>query len=575
VAGRHSRVEILERAKAQLSSSRLVHACLAVDEPDGAEIIRCGGLWDPSLQCYVDPTRRGVELQVQRVRLQDSQVEAARGLARWIEAARRGDRERSRAVMLGGNPGSGKTFLAAGIFCHLVALEWPGDQQFASNLNTDNRRECVYHMGLVGRPEWITEVDDPRDQHVEWCNGSRLTWVSARNEKKLRQRGLPIRHILINEAQLQPDTLYATAQQAGRNLGGLVTITMNPPTNSGGNWTSRLWFGIQAKEGRGEVYQLYSQQNAAVDHSYIDESGELIRIAAPRLASAEVDGIIQIAGTLAYPTFDGRAFNLAAPLEGGNVGDPPQLGWRDITGDLTAKAMGGQIGAERVVLVDFQKRPGIVGEVVRYYQAPPAAWCPLCDERGKPAQGCRIMHVERQVAVRGVEPEFSQALIDAGYSTNGFLPDGQRAPSVLLIGDATGARQNAEHRKQQAPSFLAMKADGWIIVPPSYHWKRRTPWNPDVLESLAQMYEVLRLRHLIVSPACKQSPAIGIPSLVESLKNAPRWEHSGKLKDEGGYQHGPDGLRYGAWWGLPRPKPQTQELTAPALSIFDAVRKKG
>lgn len=554
---RASRREIVDSLRRRLSSSRLTSACLIVEAPDGSEIIRSGGLWDPGLNCYVDPDVVGVPLVPHRTRVQESQHALMLGLASWIRAVRAGKRERPPVIMSGGNPGSGKTYALAGIFTHLVALEWPGDEQFASNLNSDNRRECLHSLRQTGLPEWITEVDDPRAAHVAWCNGSRLNWVSARNEKKLRQRGLPIRHVLINEAQLQPDTLYATAQQAPRALGGLCTITMNPPTNSGGNWTSRLWFAIQAGEVPGEVYQLDSAHNAAVDHSYIDAAGQCIRAAAPRLASAEVDGVIQVAGALAYPGFDARPFNVAAPLEGGHIGEPPDIGWQNVTRQITAEAMGGQIGAERAVGVDFQKRPGVVGNVAQFYRTPPPPKpCTLCG-----AGGCLILHIERQVAVRGVEPEFSQALIDAGYSTNGYLPSGERAPSVLLIGDATGARQNAEHRFQKVPSFLAMKNDGWIIQPPAFHWKHRTPWNPDVLESLVQMFELLRLRHIVISPRCRTSPAIGFASLVESLKNAPKWEHSGKLKDEGGYQHGPDGVRYLAWRFLPRPKPQRVDVT--------------
>jgi hypothetical protein len=141
---------------------------------------------------------------------------------------------------------------------------------------------------------------------------------------------------------------------------------------------------------------------------------------------------------------------------------------------------------------------------------------------------------------------------------------------VLLVGDATGARQNAEHRFARPPSFNALRADGWLIVPPSYHWKHKTPWNPDVRASLAQMYERFERRAILLSPACKESPQQGFPSLVDSFRNAKKYE-SGKLREEGNFQHGPDGVRYLAWKFLPRPQPPKADPSFDGSS-FDALR---
>lgn len=526
----------------RLSSSNLVSLELIVEAPDGSEIIRAGGVWDPSLNCYVPPPP-DYDHTPQRIRCQPSQVALVRGYARWFEKARAGDTDRVPLILAAGNRGSGKTF-AAQILTHLVALEWPGDEQFIVVLNTENRRECVEHLHVIGRHDWIAiESEDPRRVFTQWVNGARVNWISSRNPNKLQQGGLPIRRVLLNEAHLMSEIIAAKAQLVGRNLGALLDCAFNPPISDGGNWTARIWFACESGDARGEHYLLRNQDNAAVDHQFLDAAGTNVRVISPTVAAADVDGTMRPAGAVAYESFDGRPFNLSDPKTGGSVGAPPDLGWPDVTRDLTAKDFGGGTGADYVCGLDFQRRPGVIGNIAKIYRRP---------------DGVLVLWIKHQIAVRGVEPEFSQALIDAGYSANGYLPDGRQAPVVLLVGDATGARQNSEHQFAKPPSFNALRADGWAIVPPTHHWKRRTPWNPDVKASVSQMYELFERREILLSIECKQAPAAGFPSLVDSFRNAKKYI-GGKLKEEGNFQHGPDGVRYLAWKFLARPQPPKSE----------------
>jgi len=519
---------------------------LVVEEPDGRELIRAGGVWDDSAQCYVQPPP-GFDHVPERLRLQVSQVPAARGLARWIEQVRRGEVDRSVVFVLGGKPGSGKTFLMM-VFHALVALEWPGDVQFVSNLNTDNRAECMAALALFARSEWFVDVGDPRAPRLDFVNAATLKWASARNVKKLRQRGLPIRAVGINEGQDQGEELYAVAQSAPRKRGGACVVTMNPPTTEGGNWTARLWFGIECGDIRGEIYEMDSAYNAEVNHGFIDASGQAIRIAAPRFAAAHVDGIITTAGPSAYPTFDGRPYNFDDPTKGGHVGDlasllKPDIGpalYEDITREVTAPDMGSARGADVVIGCDFQKHPGCVGGVSRILR--------------RVADGALILYVERVVSTGGQEDAFSQALIDAGYTGNGYRSDGSQGPIALLIGDATSDRQSADHSKKP-PSFHAMKHNGWVIKPPMLHHKTRIPWNPGVINSLDQVFVMFERRQIVLGPDCRK-PSDGFPSLVDSLRNAQK-SYSGKLRKSDVFQHAPDGaIRYPAWKFLPRHKPQ-------------------
>jgi hypothetical protein len=75
----------------------------------------------------------------------------------------------------------------------------------------------------------------------------------------------------------------------------------------------------------------------------------------------------------------------------------------------------------------------------------------------------------------------------------------------------------------------------------------------------------------LLSPECKQSPAHGFPSLVDSFRNAKKYG-SGKLKEDGNFQHGPDGVRYLAWRFLPRPQPPVAPRNEQLVRDLRAIR---
>jgi hypothetical protein len=90
---------------------------------------------------------------------------------------------------------------------------------------------------------------------------------------------------------------------------------------------------------------------------------------------------------------------------------------------------------------------------------------------------------------------------------------------VLLIGDATGARQDAEHKWSEPTSYKVFKADGWLIQPPMYHFRHNTPWNPLVRDSRAQLHLLFERNRILISEKCRE-PCEGFSSLVESLRRA-------------------------------------------------------
>lgn len=521
-----------------ISSERWVDALLVIESHTGEELFRVGGCWDTRLKHYVDrPCKE------HRVRLQESQLELGRALARWLDKCRRGEK-RARSLMAGGNRGSGKTWFMAGVGFVVMALAFPGDWQFGINITAKQKRECLEHIREVARPEWIAgDVEDFRDPRTMFMTGSTIAWLTAQNPRAIRQAGLPIRYVLINEGQDQPEAVSINAIAAIRNTGGLVGVATNPPQADRSDWIASWWTGIEAGELNGEKYFVDNKLNRAIDQDAQADIAAFLYATNREAGDADAAGVFKLSGPTAYPAFK------PLPVErGGHIGNVPQVGWTDVTRQVSAEAVESSNGFDYVIGIDFQKRPGVIGQIAKIYR----------DERGM-----LVLYVVRSLAVKGVEADFSQALHSAGFTTT---PGASGVP-ILLVGDATSARQNAEHRFDRIPSFTAMRNDGWMIVPPMYHWRTRVEWNPPVPESRAQVHYLLERNQIRLAPTCSE-PGEGFPSLIESLRRA-KVGPKGGLVAKGDFQHAPDGMRYLTWRFLPRPQP------APVRSdttVIDAVR---
>jgi hypothetical protein len=530
-----SRTERLRRLeRPTFTEHRWVSALLEVRYHDGEKCFSVGGCWDTRTKRYVNrPVTPHVYV------LQESQREIGEALARWIEAARPGAK-RKRILMGGGNRGSGKTWVLAGVAMVAIGLLFPGGILFGINLTAKQKRECLEAIREVSADGWVTsDVNDLRDPRTELVTGSLINWLSAQNPRAIRQAGLPIRYVLINEGQDQPERVFVNAIAATRNTGGLLGIATNPPQTESGDWVAALWQAIEAGEVNGERFLLDNKLNRAIDQDAVDDIAAAIRAVNKDAAAADADGVFKLSGDIAYPAF------IPQPRErGGHQGEPPQLGWTDVTRELSGDVVHSALGFDYVCGVDWQKTPGVCGSIAKIYR----------DERGE-----LVLHVIEPIAVRGVEGDFSGALHAAGYRPT----TGMGGPTVLLIGDATGARQNAEHRWNEPTSYKAIRSDGWVVAPPMKHWKHGTPWNPLVRDSRAQMHAAFSNRQILLGEKCKL-PGDGFASLVESFRRAKVGPRGG-LIEKGGFQHGPDGIRYLAWRFLPRPKPPAAPPIDPAF----------
>lgn len=530
------------------SPDRYVDALLEVRSHEDEVLFRVGGAWDRHRKAYVD---RPAVPHV--VRLQRSQSDMGRAIGRYLTGRLAGDDQRARVLLAMGNRGGGKTWVCA-LAVVAVALAVPCSWQFACNITSKQRREVLAAIGMIAPARWITStVDDPRDARTEFLTGSVVGWLTAKNPAALRQAGLPIENILINEGQDQPQQVFTNAISAIRNTGGLVTIASNPPQREFGDWVALLDQAIQAEEVRAERFLLEAVHNAAINQAAVPEIAAFLRAVDQAAYDADALGTVKLAGDLGYPAFS------RLPLsKGGNIGDP-EPDWRDVTAELSAEATYSSTGFEWVAGADFQRTPGSCAVVGKLYRV------------GFGDEAKVVLWIRDFITTNGTERDLSQAFISAGYNPGQVDLDGRPAPgrSLLLVGDATGARQDAEHRRGNPYSFVQLRSDGWVVIPPMHHWKNRTPWNPEVRDSRKQMHASFVNGLILISPRCADASP-GFPSLVESLART-KVHSDGSFVRRGHFTHGPDGLRYLAWKFLPRSKPAPVS-TAPDMETFNQLR---
>lgn len=513
-----------------ISSDRWLDAQLEVVTHRGEFLYRAGGCWDTFERKFCD---RKATPKV--VKLKESQEDIGRSFARYLEQRLAEDDSRSLIIFGGGKRGGGKTFIQGGLFSVSLALALPGSPQISVNITTKQKREVIEAIGDCSAPGWIeSDVSDFRDPRTIFCTGSEIYWMSSKNPGALRQAGLPFEYVFINEGQDQGIKIYSNAVYAVRKVGGLVGIASNPPQETQGDWTATAHESIEAGLISGEYFALDPNANDAINQVAIPKIANALRYVDVDAYRADSLGIFKLSGDLAYPGF--KSLPLA---KGGHIlGRVPDIGWVDVTRELTARAVNGEVGFDYIAGADFQRTPGSCASVAKIYRTP---------------QGELVLCVREYVTTAGVEEDLSEALVGRGYYPGRTDEHGNKASSLLLVGDATGSFQNAEHRKRDPYSYARLRSDGWSIVPPAYHWKTRNPCNPAVRDSRAQMHALFDAHRVLFSEQCRQEQD-GFPSLIDSFRQA-KVQPSGSFVRKGHFTHGPDGVRYICWKVMPRPRP--------------------
>jgi hypothetical protein len=544
---RSIRERTAELDRALLSPDRYIAAKLELRSSTGETLLVVGGRWNKLVGRFEDD-----DCEAHIVRLKESQDEIGVALADYVRKRLAGDDSRP-LIMLGiGNRGGGKTFFCA-IIMVVVALALPHTWQIGVSITQKQNREIKDAIAQIAPAHWILDdKTDLRDPRTIFVTNSTVMWLTSKNYRALRMAQLPFEHVCINEGQDQREEIYLNAVPAVRKGGGLVSIATNPPQDASGlgDWVAILFMGLQGRPTIGVAFVLEASKNDAVNQAALDKIREALLIVSKEAAGADADGIIKLAGTMGYPGFSARPRREEkGRWVEGHVGEPlpplldifgmpvPGSGWVDETRSITQKHARSPF--DWIAGCDFQTDPGCCAAVGKLYRIP---------------TGQIVLYIREFVGLPGTEAELTVALNGRGYYPGPVDYEGRPAQSCLLVGDATGARQNSEHRKRDPYSFTRLRAEGgWNILPPSFIRNLKggiTPWNPLIPDSRKQMKACLITGLILFSPRCEEAPP-GFPPLLESMARA-KVTLFGKFEKRGHHTHGPDGVRYLAWRFLPR-----------------------
>ena len=536
------RVKALDRLR---SSDRYVDARLEVYASTGTLLFALGGCWDDLQCCYVER-----ECTPRIVRLKESQDKAGAEIAEYIGKRLAGDDARINLLLLIGDRGGGKTWMIAFLLI-VVAIALPGTWEICVSITAKQNREVKDAIAQIADPRWIgQEVDDFRDPRTVFLTKTTCLWLTSKNPKALRQAQLQFELVAINEGQDQRQKIFTNSIAATRKSGGLCAVATNPPTEESGDgdWVALLYQEIEAaNDTDGSACVLESRLNDAVNQASLRKIERWTRVVDPQQADADSLGIIKLAGAVGYQGFSrlARSVDTDGHWLAGHIGEQ-SIDWTDITHEVS--------GFDYVGGADFQTDPGSCCAIGKIFRT---------------ADAERVLWIRELVATNGTEQDLTLALHSRGYYPGNVDWDGRNVASLLLVGDATGARQNAQHRKRDPYSFIQLRSDGWSVEPPEYYGPKKTPWNPLIDDSRKQMKGAFLSGLIVLSPACLE-PTNGFPSLVDSFQRT-KVTSAGKFVKKGHYTHGPDGVRYLAWRYLPR----AQVAAPPAPDRETAKRIRG
>ena len=537
-----------------LSAERFTSARLEVKTHTGELLYAVGGCFDRIAKRYVD---RPCTARV--VVLKEDQEAIGRAIALYLQQRRDDDDARKALLMAIGERGGGKTFIGS-LLIVTIALALIGSLSMAVSIFSAQNAEIRTGIAKICDPSWHEFVKDPSAPATTFINGSQCRWFTSRNPKMLRQAQIDWELVVINEGQDQPEDIFTNGVFAVRNKGGLTFVATNPPTEDDGDWVAIVQQGLEVDSSDGEAHIVRAGKNDSINQASRTKAGRLVGMVDRNKADADFLGLIKLSGTVGYPGFTRttRVVDDSGAWVSGHICERGH-DWVDVTQQITAQHFGSKIGFDVIAGCDFQTEPGSCAAIGKLYQQAGGA-------------GPLLLYVVEFVGTTGTESDLTLALASRGYFPGPVDYEGRPARSCLLVGDATGARQNAEHRKRDPYSFTRLRADGWSVMPPAFYGPKRTPWNPLIPDSRKQMKSVFSTGVVAFSPECAE-PQEGFPSLLDSFQRA-KVNAAGKFDKKKHYTHGPDGVRYMAWRFLPRGQaPPTKTVTPVNTNTLELLRK--
>lgn len=486
------------------------HVTLAVQWklPDGSTLLHAGGVWDTIDERYLDQEPERVRI----IRLKESQVAPAQWLAWWMQERAAGRKRDFRSLFLWGDRGSGKTsmsVIAAGTFLIKFptldgspTLAWQVVRSYRERQELEREIERFFPFeGL-----WYTRRRAPEHLY-SFVNGATLRTISADDPTTLQQGTVDL--LFLNEmAKLTEDT-YLKGLPRIKDHDGLCIGTTNPPTNNRGRWVKKLYDEAEERRAAGRSFparfvKIESKDNDAIHQDVADDVADIIRTLNPRMAQADIDGLMLPVDQPAY--WEWNKHRNGRPL--------PDLG------DITPQYLRGRTSRAYSYLIgaDFQGRPHMVAVV--------------CKVLGTP-EDPQLHVVDEFICPQATERDLAEAVLAAGYTPE----------LALWIGDASGQWQNGKHTRLEYDSFRAIRDCGFHILPPV---KPRTaehrPANPPIEQRVNLINAKLKTNSIGVDPELA-------PRLAEGLRECILKENRyGRVVPVGVHAHITDALGYPVWW---------------------------
>lgn len=502
----HREYRALRADRTERQAKRYIDLCIDWEMPDGTHFFRAGGRWD-----QIEKRWSGEPEQSRVFRLQESQVEAARWAAYWLQERREGRDRDFLSVFLYGDRGGGKTTLGVVVLVSALimfpdfgggtTIGWQVSKSHAERDELDREIAALFPYQGV----WYNYREWPK--HVyRFVHGPTLTNVSADDPDTLKRGRVDF--LFVNEAAKMGKRVPVNGIARLKDKGGFGFFTSNPPDDQRGRWVFDWWEKEREARENGQPYpvrylRVMSSGNATKDDATADQVERAIRDIDPAKAKADIEGLMLRPGQPAYWQWS-KTKNLRAK---------PQLG------DITRQFLRSRVGREYDYLAgaDFQGTPH---QAAVFYKVFGTLDAPI------------LWAVDEIVVDQATEEDLLSEVDDANYTPG----------SVLWIGDASGQWQDGKHSKQR-DSFSVFKGRRWHILPPTKpKTTERVARNPPVEQRVKLTNKLLSDARLMVDPdTC--------PKLAEAFKECElRMGRYGRVIPLGFYAHLTDAAAYPIWW---------------------------
>ena len=492
---------------------RYIDLCLVWELPGGDTLYVGGGQWDCEEERYTDRDPEHGRV----IQLQESQVDAARWLAWWMQERRAGRDRDFITLQMMGDRGAGKTHMAADALTMLAVeaphFRIPDSIGWMVSKSFEERDELDRELKAVASPQWYRYVEEKK--RYTFVNGSTITNVSADDPDNLK-RGR-VDWLLLNEIQKLGKRAYLNGLARIKDKGGFSVLTGNWPTDRRGQWIYELDEKRTDALKAGKSYPIRlvkvdSKGNATLDAPTAGMVDTIVRDLDPRLAATDLDGLPMPVTDVAYWEWDKHR----------NAKPRPDSDRESIVRDITAQFTAGRTfrrqGYEYVIGCDFQEVP-MVAVVHKIFGtvAEPVAWA-----------------VDELIRV-GTEEDLIDELRE-----NGYTPD-----NSLIVGDGSGRWQDGKHIPNRR-SFPIFRAAGYNIVGPvKQKDAEHRPLNP-------KFDDRCKLTNWMLGKCLYMVDPRGTPNLVEGLKKCElKSGKFGQARPGGEHAHITDAAGYVCWWLYP------------------------